>query len=220
VRVIVSCKDFTPDILDDRLTVLRYPFETPQNNWEDQHRDKYRKIAHALMEARKYAPCYVMKLDADDLVGRHLSDVVNRTRHKPGYYLARGYVWRDGSSFVRPVDENFHLNCGSSNIIWCEPDQLPASLNDDMSSFPIMRFGHNITVAAYQKLGTPLMPIALRSAIYRAANGENISSLLAPAGTIHNRPNWKFYVGRLLKLAELRPLTPSIRQDFFGQVNS
>ena len=216
VRVIVACKDFTPDVEDDRLTVLRHPFATPARTWEDQHRDKYAKIAHALVEARRRAPCYVMKLDADDLVSRHLSREIHGTRRTPGYYLAKGYVWRDGSIFVRPVESHFHLHCGSSNILWCERYQLPSSVDDDMSAFPIMRFGHNITVAEYDKLGTPLKAIDWRAGLYRAGHGENISSLLAPAGTVQRKPNWKFHVGRALKLRELRPLTPTIRHEFFG----
>ncbi len=214
VRVIVTCKDFTPDGDDDRLIVLRQPFPTPARTWEDQHRDKYRKIAHALVTARRFAPCYVMKLDADDLVSRHLSAAVHAAGHQPGYYLPLGYLWSEGSRVVRPVD-NFHHYCGSSNVIWCQANDLPSSVDDDMSRFNILRFGHNITVEEFAKLGTPLMPLKIRSAIYRKT-GENITAHLEMAGTVHNKPNWKYHIGQLLKLAELRPLTPAIRRNFFS----
>jgi len=220
VRVIVSCKDFTPDILDDRLTILRYPFETPERTWEANASDKYLKIGHGLVEAHRYAPCYVMKLDADDLVTKRLSAMVHGIGYKPGYYLDSGYLWSEGSWVVRQVDRNFHLNCGSSNIIWCESGDLPSSINENLGAYRIMQHGHNIAVQEYEKLGTPLMPISTPGGIYRFGHGENFTAHLKQSGTVHNRPNWKFYVGQLLKLAELRPLTPSIRQDFFGQVNS
>jgi hypothetical protein len=215
VRVIVACKDFTPDTEDERLIVIRHSFSTPVRNWEAQHQDKYLKIAHCLVEARKHTPCYVMKLDADDLLSRHISAEVHTRHCRPGYYLPHGYLWREGSMLVRPVDD-FHNHCGSSNIVWCEQQHLPSSLDEDMSAFPIMRFGHNIAIAEYAKLGTPLVPITSRAAIYRAGHGENITAHLNPAGTLHNRPNWKFWVGRALRLTELRPLTPSIRREFFG----
>ncbi len=215
VRVIVACKDFDAGMKDERLTVLRHPFPTPPRDWHEQHLDKYRKIAHGLVEARKHAPCYIMKLDADDLLDKSLSEIVHRDGHKPGYYLYRGYLWREGSPLVRPVD-NFHLHCGSSNIIWCERDELPESINDDMSVFPITTFGHNIAVAEYEKLGTPLMPITSPAAIYRGGHGENITAHLTPAGSKHNRPNWKFYAGWALRLIELRPFTPRLRRNFFG----
>lgn len=215
VRVIVVCKDFVPGLEDDRLTILRTPFPTPADNWNDRIQDKYNKIAHGLIEARKYAPCYVMKLDADDLLDRHLAAEVHKTNHKPGYYIRHGYRWREGSLLVRPVD-NFHLGCGSSNIIWCEKDDLPSSPDDDMSAFKIMRFGHNITVSEYEKLHTPLMPIPSRAAIYRIGHGENFTANLVQAGVKHTKPNWKFWVGAALRLSELRPFTSSMRRDFFG----
>lgn len=215
VRVIVACRDFAPDLTDERLTVLRRPYGTPERTWEDQHKDKYLKIADALIEARKYAPCYIMKLDADDLVDWNLSSVVHRTGYKPGYYIPRGYHWLEGSKLIRPVD-NFHLVCGSSNILWCEEDELPSSPDDDMSAFPVMRLGHNIAVSAFEAQGTPLMPIAERSAIYRVAHGENITAHLERAGAVHNKPNWKFHVGQALRLVELRPFTRNLRRSFFG----
>ena len=215
VRVIVVCKEFAPDIEDERLTILRYPFPTPEQNWEKQDQDKYRKLAHGMVEARKYAPCYIMKLDADDLLNRHLSQAVKRTQHKPGYYIPHGYLWSEGSMVLRPVD-NFHLHCGSSNIIWSEKDDLPPCTDSDMSRCRILMWGHHTTVQEFHRLGSPLMPLPLRSAIYRKGNGENLSSRLLPSGFVHTEPNWKFYIGRLLSLTELRPLTPSIRRDFFG----
>jgi hypothetical protein len=215
VRVIVSCKDFTPDVCDDRLIVLRHPYETPARTWDDQHNDKYRKIGHGLVEARRYAPCYVMKLDADDLVDRRLSSIAHGIGHKPGYYIDNGYVWAEGSRFVRSVD-NFHLACGSTNIIWCEKDELPSSVHEDMFAYPLMRMGHNITVREYEKRGTPLMPIRSPGAIYRISNGENITSHFVRSGLTYTKPNWKFWVGAALRLTELRPLTRSMRRDFFG----
>lgn len=216
VRVIVACKDFTHDIEDDRLTVLRYPFETPERSWEAQAEDKYRKIGHGLIEARKDAPCYIMKLDADDLVSRDLSSVVHEIGYKPGYFISRGYIWSEGSHLVRPVG-NFHLDCGSSNIIWCEADDLPSSVREDLWAYRIMQLGHDIAVQEYEKSGTPLMPIPSPGALRRVDHGENFTAYLKQNGIVHNRPNWKYHVGKLLRLAELRPLTPSIRREFFGQ---
>ncbi len=215
VRVIVSCKDFTPEVSDDRLVILRHPFKTPERSWEDQHRDKYLKIGHALVEARRHAPCYVMKMDADDLVSRNLSSNVHEIGHKPGYYINRGYRWTEGSRLVRPIN-NFHLSCGSSNIIWCEKDDLPSSTEDDMFAYRIMRLGHNIVVQEFEKLGTPLVPIPTPSAIYRLSHGENLTSHVSMNGHVGTRPNWKFWVGNALRLSELRPLTRTMRRDFFG----
>ena len=88
-----------------------------------------------------------------------------------------------------------------------------------MAAFPIMCFGHNIAVAEYEKLGTPLMPIRTPSAIYRSGHGENLTAHLRQTGIPYNKPNWKFYVGQALRLSELRPLTPSMRREFFGEIS-
>jgi hypothetical protein len=216
VRVIVVCKDFTPNTNDPRLTIVRRDYAAPPNTWEDRARDKYLKIGHGLAEARQYSPCYIMKLDADDLVDRNLAAAVHAANHRPGYYIERGYRWREGSAFIRPVND-FHKHCGSSNIIWAEADELPASPDADMSALPLMRFGHNIAVEEYAKLGTPLTQIKSRAGIYRVGHGENFTAHLRQNGVTQNRPNWKFYVGQALRLAELRPLTPSLKREFFGQ---
>jgi hypothetical protein len=215
IRVIVVSKEFSPDISDERLTVLRMQFAPLANATDAPHRDKYRKIAIGLVEARKYAPCYIMKLDADDLVSSKLATIVHAKGHKPGYFIERGYRWSEGSRLVHPIGD-FHLACGSSNIIWCEPNELPSSEDDDPSAYPILRFGHSITVHEFEKLGTPLMPIAIPSAIYINGHGNNMSVRFPGGGISHNKPNWKFYLGQALEMRKLRPLTRSMRREFFG----
>jgi len=216
VRVILACREFEPGMEDPRLIVVRKPFPEPKQDWVDQHRDKYEKICAALVEARKHSPCYVMKLDGDDLVSNRLAAYVHEQANPNGYYIPKGYLWRDGGRTLMPLD-NFHVACGSSNIVYANSEELPSSAGVDFSHLPLLRFGHHVTVESYASMGRPLQAIPFRAAIYRQASGENISGFLQPReASRYKKPNWKFYVGLLLEQRKRHLLTAGLKREFFG----
>ena len=217
VRVILACREFEPEIEDPRLIVIRKPFPDPRQDWVDQHRDKYEKICAALVEARKHSPCYVVKLDADDLVSRKLATYIEVTKNPNGYYVPKGYLWRDGRPTLLQINQ-FHAKCGSSNIVYAGPDELPCSMTEDSSNFPLLKFGHHMTVEKYAAMGRPLEPVPFRAVIYRQAHGENITSFMSsPEAGQYRRPNWKFYVGRLWLQRRRRFFSACLKAEFFGQ---
>jgi hypothetical protein len=214
LRVVLACREFFPEPLQDpRLIVIQKDFPDPSPDWESQHVDKYKKIAAALVVARQFAPCHIMKLDADDLVSNKVAAFVKLQPSKNGYYFPQGYFWRDGArTFL--LSRNFHHVCGSSNIIYAEPCQLPES-DSDCSDFPLLKFGHNITLEGFASIGRPLEAIPFPAAVYRIGNGENITAHFSPSGSKPGaRPNWKYYLGLLLEQRKRRFLSNNLRREF------
>jgi hypothetical protein len=218
-RVILVCREFPENLIEHpSLEVIRYPFPNPTPNWENQHHDKYLKIRHGLARARDFAPCYVMKLDADDLVNNRLVTYVLRDNNRLGYFVDSGYRWHDGSASLQ-LTTKFYKGCGSSNILYAEKSQLPIDAADVSRQYDLVALGHNITVETLAQRGTPLRPIPFPAAIYRMTNGENITTHFSPFQTnASERPNWKFYVGHLLrKLIErcrCRRITSHVASEF------
>lgn len=218
-RVILVCRDFPGGLVEHpNLEIIRHPFPDPAPNWEDQHHDKYLKIRHGLVRARECAPCYVMKLDADDLVSNRLVEYTLKNNNRRGYYFEHGYRWRDGSRYLETTKE-FYKGCGSSNILYAETGDLPTDTHDASREYDLVALGHNITVETFRERETPLKAISFPAAIYRMESGENITSHFPPDQNRHaNRPNWKFWVtslpNALINWLLRKRLTGKISKEF------
>lgn len=215
-EIVLVCRDF-PDLqIGPNVSVIRYPFPDPRTN-ADLRRDKYAKIKMGLVELRqRNAPFYAMKFDADDLVSERLVPWVLSHANQRGYVIEGGYLMYARYERLVPVNEGFHLRCGSSNILFAEPDDLPSTM-DDGGEFDLMRLGHNIVADTFESRGTPLDPVPFPACIYRVGHGENISANYPRSSTSNSkRPNWKFYVGRVLRQAAApikRMLEPTIDEE-------
>ena len=203
-EIVLACRDF-PDVqTDSNVTVIRHPFPDPKTN-ADLRRDKYAKIKMALIELRRRkSPFYVMKFDADDLVSERLAPWILENANERGYLIDSGYYMNMKSGRLVSVQTNFHLRCGSSNILFAEPRDLPSSM-DDKGSFDLMRLGHHIVAKTFESRGAPLDPVPFPACIYRTGHGDNISTsrpIIRPAQ--NEQSNRKFNFGRTLRQASAR----------------
>jgi len=211
-QVVLVCRDFPEISLPSNVKILRAPFPDPEPNWESQHVDKYAKIRFGLEHLVEQAPLYIMKLDADDLVSNKIVSWVLADDNKNGYYVDKGYRWFSGRKWMEPVD-NFHSECGSSNILYVEKNDL---LKDNIYESKILKLGHNITVQYFNDIKKPLKEIPFSAVIYRKSNGENITLHYLPSGTKCNKPNFKFYIGKYItKILHRRVfLSKRIKSEF------
>jgi hypothetical protein len=211
-QVIMVCRDF-PDVkLGSNVKILRGSFPNPEPTWEAQHYDKYTKIRFGLDYLSDYAPLYIMKLDADDLVSKRLVSYVLADDNKHGYYVENGYHWISGQNFLKPKS-NFHAGCGSSNIQYVRECDFEKNKHSDSN---ILKLPHNLVVKYYNNINKPLKAIPFHAAIYRKLNGENITSYLAPKLTAKNKPNINFYLGMPFRwiFHRRKLLSKSIKQEF------
>ena len=69
-----------------------------------------------LWRALSYRPTHVMVLDADDCVSNRLARLVAEHPDANGWYIAKGYFYREGMNTVHVERRRFHKWCGSSHI--------------------------------------------------------------------------------------------------------
>jgi hypothetical protein len=202
-KVFLVCRDFPEVEFGLIVRIIRHPFPDPEKNWKAQHKDKYAKIKMGLVELRKVNdPHYVMKFDADDLISDKVVPWVLAQGNGRGYFVDQGYRLQESRGLLAQVKTGLHKTCGSTNILYALPTDMPRSMEDD-GNFDLMTQGHNIVTETFLARGTPLEPIPFPAVISRLGTGENITSHYSP-NTDHPpaRPNWKFYVGRYI--AEFR----------------
>ncbi len=187
------------------LTIIEDDFPTPGDSRDDRMIDKGRKILRAVVHARQWAPLHLMLVDADDCVSRELARFVEAHRTEDGWHFHTGYVHDQHSRWVLRK-HGFHLVCGTSHILRCEAEDLPAHTAVEESDFWVLSNGHPHIVNAMKHRGTPLAPLPFIGSIYNTATGENFA-----ASSLH-----QWYSRRMLfrKFLNFRPLTTRIRNEF------
>jgi len=121
VRVVLVCKEHGGDFTHPRLDIVAWDSPDPADDWLARCKDKYRKLHYGLAHIHaRYAPCYVMRLDADDLVSNRLAAYVLDDDNGLGYLLDEGYEWPSAEPWLRPWRRGFHRLCGSRTFFMPE----------------------------------------------------------------------------------------------------
>jgi hypothetical protein len=186
------------------LTIIEEDFPVPSNQAE-RMADKSRKINRGAVFARGFAPSHLMFADADDCVSNRLAALVQSQPLAHGWYLRTGYLHDQHSPFVFRHD-SFHLLCGTSHIIRCEPGDLPAQVGEPDENYWVLSHGHPEMVPFLASRGTPLEPLPFAGALYNTATGENYSRLVVRG--------WRGKRDALSKILNCRLLSRAIRKEF------
>ena len=180
--------------------------------------DKVPKLRIALARAGELGARFVMPLDADDLVSRHLVEFVRAQSDGDGWYVLDGWKHCYGSPWIEPISE-FNRICGSCNILNLR--RLLALRSGELSTVGEMLFsaGHDQIVPVLGSLGLSLKPIPFRAATYVVGNGENFSTRFVDAPPRYApRSILRSIAGRALRrithASRLRPLTSPLRTEF------
>ncbi len=216
-RVLVVCNEkpyikFShPNIL-----YLEVNLPIPQPTWEDRKRDKEQKLLMGLVHARKLEPSYIMPVDADDCLSKHLVEFVNRNSHCNGWFVSKGYEYQEGSRLIYLRQEDFYVRCGSCNIIRYNLLNLPENINYDK---PRQFYQEHGRVRKFMdKQGTPIEPLPFPGVIYITEHGENNYYQKGfgaenPRMT-HNPNKFMMVMKKAYKILNSRPLSPAIRDEF------
>jgi len=164
---------------DPRVTFLRAPFASPRDPSEYM-RDKARKKRHNARHIRARGGGYILFMDADDLVSRHLVKHISATGHPHGYIFKRGYVLDYQSGAIAPLPgprmAGFDQFCGSCAAIHFSPADIGATDTDHGSSFYGQFRNHREWEDAAARAGRPLQPVPFPAAIYVLNTSQNLSA--------------------------------------------
>lgn len=202
-RVIVVCND-QPEITftHPHITYLEVDFPPPKESSPivNGDTDKGRKILAGVNYARQLAPSHTMFVDADDCVSKHLAEFVNKHSTSNGWFINKGYKYREGSKFIYLKNQEFHHLSGSCNIIKYELNDLPENPEYDRGCgyYKFYIFHKRISSILAEK-GTPIAPLPFAGAVYVLENGENLS-----ANKYQPSFNW----------LNCRILTPATKDEF------
>jgi hypothetical protein len=167
-----------PELDDPRVTFLAAPFDPPRH--QDEFRpDKHRKRGHSARHIRALGGGYIVLMDADDLVSRHLVLYIRGKAHPNGYIFKHGYSmdWESGAIAPLPgsMGIDFDRYCGSCAAIHFTPDEIAAREEDHLSTYHGQFRNHAKVEQAVARRGRPLQPIPFPAAAYLVNTSQNLS---------------------------------------------
>jgi hypothetical protein len=178
--IVVACHD-EPELADceSGVEVQRVSFPPPSDDVVEGGRDKARKrrFAAAWLRQAVGGDCYIMFLDADDLVHRDLPAYV-LANERGSYLVDAGYILDASSGLLWRFRSGFDRICGSSFICAFREDELPSAWDDHSAPFaqfgarPDQR-GHHEYADLAAELGRPSVRVPFPAVVYVANHQES-----------------------------------------------
>ena len=223
-NVIVACHERpTLEFNNSKISYVEVNFLPPtidttkatREDFESMKLDQGQKIWAALRYAQSLNPSHIMFVDADDCVSKHIAEFVNQRSSCNGWFINKGYEYRDNSSSIFPKNKDFHQKSSTSHIV--KYDLLPhKSIKFEDINWDYLR--HQTIVNLMKQQGTPLEPLPFEGAVYITENHENMNTHHAQImlDLKKNKGQEKFLrlIRKLGKSLVSRPLTDSIRSEF------
>ncbi|GAB4528287.1 MAG: glycosyltransferase family A protein [Pleurocapsa sp.] len=167
--------------------------------------DKAKKILAGLAYAKKFNPSHTMVVDADDCINKNIAQFVEQNPDADGWYIKKGYVYKEGKPYIYLNLKNFNHLCGTSIII-----------KYNLAELLINNGKHYDHCAVSLANGVQLQPLPFTGAIYSIENQENYRMSAAAVKELKNNTYQKGITSFLEKITKYRIylLTNSIRQQF------
>ncbi len=175
-RILVVCNE-SPDIcLDpDRTTILNTNISLKNNNLGSRSLDKERKMHAGLLHVRSARSGYVMFLDADDLISRHVVEFVDRNPDYDAFIVDRGYVYEKDVDWAFPVNR-FYLRCGSSYIFRYRESDTPDSPQFKLGAHWMIRAHNKRVISRLEQHGYRYTFFPFPAAVYIRGHQDSLSS--------------------------------------------
>jgi len=186
-RIVLACNEL-PELEEPGLgdiDILVVPFG-PELNVSKQGEDKARKrryIASWLRKTLDVPACYIMMLDADDLISRELVAYVTADNNRRSYVAEKGYIYDCSTGLLHRIEEGFSRYCGSGFIGYFEKNALPRDIEDLESVFsrfgvapsqnPLM-VGHKEYARLAAEVGIPADALPFPAIVYMANHQESL----------------------------------------------
>lgn len=168
-RVQVVCHELPEtDFSHPSLQFVQVDFDPPKLVDNDKElnnslkeRDKAMKIKAGIDASE--STDYFMVVDSDDLISNRISGFVNKNlNNKKGWYMPKGYFYREGERMAFLNLKTFNTYCGTCLVLHQDIVQ------DIFVENPLFSYNHKMNP---QELGLKAFPFA--AALYSMGNGEN-----------------------------------------------
>ena len=167
--------------------------------------DKAKKILAGLTYAKKFNPSHTMVVDADDCISKNIAEFVEQNPDGDGWYIKKGYVYKEGKKYIYLNVKNFNHLCGTSIII-----------KYYLAKYLINDGKHYDHCATYLNNDIRLKPLPFTGAIYSIENRENYRMTVEAVKELKNNIFQNRISFLLEKISKYRIylLSNSIRQQF------
>lgn len=149
-------------------------FPVPENTFDSKMNDKHRKICAGLLRAQELNATHVLITDADDCVSNRLVECVDRYPDSNGWYIKRGYVYREGTNYVFLNRHTFYQWTGTANIVRIDLLNLVDSTEANDRNYTVLNIPHPKMPKVMAARGTPLQPLPFPGAVYVIGHSENL----------------------------------------------
>lgn len=212
-RVLVVCSE-KPNIKFNHnfITYIQVDFPIPASDYESKELDRTRKVLTGLIYAKQLNPSHIMCVDADDCVSRHIAEYVKQHPQSYGWFIKKGYVYKDGANIIRIMRKGFDQFCGTSHIIRYDCFDLPETVDEDEHIQLIYKYYlHRQVRNTLANKGIAIEPLPFAGAVYVVGNTENIYVGVEDQG---RKISLQTRLLRMKALFDNRLLTRSIREEF------
>eukprot|EP01037_Dinobryon_pediforme_P009578 gene9578-9655_t len=222
IHVVVACHERPESrfIDDPRLQFVPVTYEAPTTIAE-QTQDKQTKIRILVENICRRGGGYIVMMDADDLVSKHLAAYIKADNNRRGYSLDLGYILNARRKQIRQV-RNFSKHCGSCAVFYLEADDI---LTADTGIIGRIATSSHLGYAdAAAACNRKLQPVPFPAMIYIRHHGENLS--------VRSRSRFKLTQMRNRLFQVIRGVLPSpripktitedfmIRRDHFNEIKA
>ncbi|MEA5514039.1 hypothetical protein [Nodularia sp. UHCC 0506] len=178
-------------------------FSPPASDINSKRLDKGKRLITGLAYAEKFAPSHIMTVDADDCVSSYLAEFVSQNQDSNGWFIDKGYIYRENRKFIYFRSKAFSQLCGSGLIVKYS-NNFNYLFENDIYNHKVKCLGD----------GNLLEPLPFIGAVYIIGNGENIYLNLEKLNYLTKTLKQKGLIFYLRDFLQYRWLTKSIRKQF------
>ena len=160
--------------------------------------DKIRKVAYGCEKAKIDNCKYLMVVDSDDLISSNLVSFINNnvSKNPPGWFIDKGYIYKEGSSIMVRQSKNMQLLNGSTHIVRSDFFVVPNFNNLAMWPYSFFEAHGYIVTRIKDNFKENLQPLPFYGVVY-----------------VVHKNNWS-RIGSLAKIDNLKKI---VKQIFYFQ---
>lgn len=159
---------------NSQLNIIIDDFPIPRS-YSEMHQDQIRKIKKALVKiGSEDQEKFIMRVDADDFVSKHIVNFVKQHPHTNGFYFPWGYFFQQKLNYIM-LQPNFYLYCGTSAIVKFTKEDFPKSEDVLDNSWLKTFWQHQGIVSHMKNTGREMEKLPFPGAVRQCGTGENIS---------------------------------------------